>query len=137
MGILSRLAGIFFSGIVLLAADVSGTWTGVIPTRNKDLQDITFKFTQAGDKLTGKMYRDTTGVSIIDGKISGERVTFTVISEEQVGNLFIDIKYFFAGSIRETGIELTREREANPMLTTGNPASRVNQKPTFELKRLF
>jgi len=138
---LSRLALILSAGMALLASDLSGTlsgtWTGVIPARNNELQDITFRLVQAGETLTGKMYRDTTSVPIIDGKIADGRISFRVDSEEQVGNLFIVIKYTFTGSVKGTEIELTREREANPMLTTGNPASRVNQKPTFTLKRLF
>jgi hypothetical protein len=125
------------TGAALLAGDISGTWTGVIPGRNKVLQDVTFKLTQSGDKLTGKMYRDTVSVPIINGKVTGDQITFTVVSDEQVGNLFIDIKYFFTGSTKGADIELTREREANPMLTTGNPANRPNPRPTFTLKRLF
>ena len=122
---------------VVGAASLSGTWTGVIPARNNELQDITFRFTQAGETLNGKMYRDTTSVPILDGKIVGDRISFRVESEEQVGNVFVLIKYSFVGSIKGTEVELTREREANPMLNPGNPNNRVNQKPTFSLKRLF
>jgi hypothetical protein len=137
MKVLSRLALILSTAITLAAADLSGTWTGVVPARNNELQDITFRFVQTGETLTGKMYRDTTGVPIIDGKISGDRISFIVLSEEQVGNLFIEIKYMFTGSIKGAEIELTRERGANPALTTSNPNSRINQKPTFALKKLF
>jgi len=139
------LALMFCAAVSLTAADpsgtlsgtLSGTWTGVIPARNNELQDITFRLVQSGDTLTGKMYRDSTSVPILEGKLDGDRVSFRVNSEEQVGNLFVVIKYTFTGSIKGADLELTREREANPLLTTGNPASRVNQKPTFTLKRLF
>jgi hypothetical protein len=120
-----------------LATDLSGTWTGVIPARNNEVQDLTFKLVQKGDALTGKLYRDTTAVPILDGKIEGDRISFRVESEEQVGNLFVLIKYTFTGSIKGTEIDLTREREANPMLNSGNPNNRVTQKPAFTLKRLF
>ena len=131
------LALMLFSAMSVIAADLSGTWTGVIPARNNEFQDLTFRLVQNGDALTGKLYRDTTAVPILDGKISGDRISFRVESEEQVGNMFVMIKYTFTGSIKGTDIELTREREANPMLTSGNPANRANQKPTFTLKRLF
>jgi hypothetical protein len=123
----------------LCAADLSGTWTGQIPARNNEIQDLTFRLFQKGDTLTGKMYRDTTAVPILDGKITGDRVSFRVESEEQVGNMFVLIKYTFTGSIKGSDVELTREREANPMLTTGNnnPANQKFLKPTFTLKRLF
>lgn len=131
------LALLLLAGLSVTAADLSGTWTGVIPARNKELQDVTFQLVQKGDALTGKLYRDTTAVPILDGKISGEQISFRVESEEQVGNVFVLIKYTFTGSIKGAEIELTREREANPMLTSGNPANRANQKPTFTLTRLF
>lgn len=120
-----------------LGGDLSGTWTGVIPVRNNEVQDITFRLVQKGDVLTGKLYRDTTAVPILDGKIEGDTIGFRVESEEQVGNVFVVIKYSFTGSIKGADIELTREREANPELNSGNPANRPNQKPTFALKRLF
>jgi hypothetical protein len=133
-----RMLGLILVGVgALVAGDLSGTWTGVIPARNNELQDITFRFVQNGETLTGKMYRDSTAVPILDAKITGDRISFRVESEEQVGNLFVLIKYTFTGSIKGSELELTREREANPLLTTGNPASRVNQRPTFALKRLF
>jgi hypothetical protein len=121
----------------IIAADLSGTWTGVIPARNDELVDVTFQLVQKGDVITGKMYRDTTSVPIVDGKISGDRISFRVESEEQVGNLFVLIKYSFTGSIKGTEIELTREREANATLNSNNPANRPFLKPTFTLKRIF
>ena len=133
-----RLLGLVLCSVAaLVAGDLSGTWTGVIPARNNEVQDITFRFVHQGDTLSGKMYRDSTAVPILDAKITGDRISFRVESEEQVGNLFVLIKYTFTGTIKGTEVELTREREANPLLTTGNPASRANQKPTFALKRLF
>src|SRR5687767_1224836 len=127
--------GLFFVWM-LSAADLSGTWTGLIPARNGEFQDITFKLTQTGYKLTGKMYRDTASVPIADGSISGELVRFTVTVEEQVGNLFLPLKYTFTGKIKGAEIELTREREANPNIGYGG-GNRGNQKPTFTLKRLL
>jgi len=125
-------------GLTLQAGDWSGTWTGSIPARNNEVQDITFRLVQQGSGITGKMYRDTTSVPILEGTITPDgRISFRVESEEQVGNVFILIKYMFTGSMKDSEIELTREREANPALTTGNPASRANQKPTFRLRRLY
>lgn len=131
------LAGLMLLAGSVFAADLSGTWTGLIPARNGDFQDLTFRIVQKGDSLSGKMYRDTTSVPILDGKIVGDRISFRVESEEQVGNLFVMIKYSFTGSIKGSDIELTREREANPVLGSGNPANKVNLKPTFTLKRLI
>ena len=101
-----------------------------------ELQDITFKLAHTGDKLTGKMYRDSASVPISDGSIAGELVRFNVTVEEQVGNLFLPLKYTFTGKIKGSEIELTREREANPNMGYGG-GNRGNQKPTFTLKRLL
>jgi hypothetical protein len=134
---MKSLTLMLWAAVSVIAADVTGTWTGVIPARNDELQDVTFRLVQRGESLSGKMYRDTTSVPILDGKISGERVSFRVESEEQVGNVFVLIKYTFTGSIKGTVLELTRERESNPMLNSNNPANRPFLKPTFTLKRLF
>jgi hypothetical protein len=131
------LALILLAAAGMAAADLSGTWTGTIPARNNELQDLTFRLVQKGTELTGKLYRDTTAVPILDGSIEGDRIEFRVESEEQVGNIFVVIKYNFTGTIKGTEIELTREREANPVLNSGNPANRALQKPTFTLRRLF
>ena len=131
------LALSLLAAALAFAADLSGTWTGVIPARNNEFQDLTFRLVQKGEKLTGKLYRDSTSVSILDGQIAGERISFRVESEEQVGNVFVLIKYNFSGTIKGDAIELTREREANPMLNSGNPANQKFARPTFTLKRLF
>ena len=128
---------LLYAAACVMAADLSGTWTGLIPARNNEVQDVTFRLVQKGDSLTGKLYRDTTSVPVLDGKVEGDRISFRVESEEQVGNIFVVIKYSFTGSIKGTEIELTREREANPVLNSGNPNNRATQKPTFTLKRLF
>ena len=135
---MKRWAVMLLTAASVIAQSLSGTWTGLIPGRNNEVQDVTFRLVQQGDTLPGKMYRDTSSVPILDGKISGEHVSFRVESEEQVGNLFLVIKYTYTGTIKGSGIELTREREANPALgNPNNPNNKANQKPTFTLKRLF
>jgi hypothetical protein len=128
---------LLLAAISAIAADLSGTWTGQIPARNNEVQDLTFRLVQQGGTLTGKLYRDTSSVPVLDGKIDGERISFRVESQEQVGNVFVVVKYNFTGTIKGAEIELTREREANPIFNNGNPANRALQKPTFTLKRLF
>ena len=131
------LSLILLAAMPVIATDLSGTWTGLIPARNNDVQDVTFRLVQKGDTISGKMYRDAASVPILDGKISGDHISFRVESEEQVGNIFVVIKYSFTGSMKGSDIELIREREANPVLNNGGGANRPPQKPTFTLKRLF
>ena len=134
---MKRVCLILLLAVSAFAADLSGTWTGVIPARNGEFQDLTFRLVQKGDIITGKLYRDSTSVPILDGLISGERISFRVDSEEQVGNVFVLIRYTFTGTIKGEGVELTRDREANPMLNSGNPANQKFARPTFTLRRLF
>jgi hypothetical protein len=121
--------------IALPAADLSGTWTGVVPQRNGDLLDITFKIVQTGDSIGGKMYRDSASAPIVDGKVTGDQIVFTVVLEEQLGNLFVPTKHVFTGTIKGADIEVSRERVLDPKI--GNAERRNNQKQVITLKRLF
>jgi hypothetical protein len=123
-------------GVIATAADLSGTWTGILPQgRNGDLVDITFRITQTADQISGKMYRDSASAPIAQGKVTGDQVVFTVILEEQIGNLFVPTKHVFTGTIKGADIEVSRERVLDPKI--GNAERRSNQKQTFTLKRLF
>jgi hypothetical protein len=131
-----QLLVILLFAIIGSAADLSGIWTGVMPQgRNGDLVDLTFKITQTGDKIGGKMYRDHSSAPIVEGKITGDQVVFTVVLEEQLGNLFVETKHVFTGTIKGADIEVSRERVLDPKI--GNAERRGNQKQTFTLKRLL
>ena len=95
------------------AASLSGIWTGSTVDRNGDPQDISFRFTQTGDAITGKMYGDNESTPISEGKISGDTIRFVIITELN-GQIS---KTIYTGHIvhSEKGageeIEMNRERE--------------------------
>jgi hypothetical protein len=93
------------------AADATGIWTGQLPGRNGTSQDITFKFIQKDNTLSGKLYGDFLSTPFSGGKIDGSQVTFTISTREQVGNLFNDVKHVFTGTFDGTEFHLTRERQ--------------------------
>jgi hypothetical protein len=65
-------------GVTAYAADVDGTWTGTIQTPMGDLP-VSFTFKADGAKLTGTTTGlDGSQVPIMDGKVDGNTVTFTV-----------------------------------------------------------
>jgi hypothetical protein len=130
-----NLVLLFSLSIVAFAGDLSGIWTGVIPARNGDLIDVTFRFAQTGQQLGGKMYRDNASAPVVEGKIGGDQVVFTVVLEEQLGNLFVPTRHVFSGTIKGDEIEVSRERVLDPKI--GNAERRNNQKQTFILKRLL
>src|SRR5262245_48380790 len=87
---------------VLIAADVSGKWSGDMPARGETVK-TTFVFKVAGDKLTGTMTGPQGEVALQDGKVSGDHVSFSM----QGGNA----KILFEGKVSGDEIKMTRTRE--------------------------
>jgi len=106
--------------------DLSGIWTGHTADRNGDLQDVSFRFEQHADVLSGKMYGDNESVPISDGKVSGNEVTFLVTTELN-GSI---TKTVFTGTFENGEIHATRGRVG------GAKPEKPVPKQTFVLKRL-
>jgi hypothetical protein len=65
-------------GATAYAADVDGTWAGVVQGPMGDIP-VSFTFKADGAKLTGTTSGlDGSPVQIMDGKIDGNTITFTV-----------------------------------------------------------
>ena len=67
------------SALSALAADVNGTWSGVVSRcRPENKLPFVMHLTQAGDKITGKLdgINGAPDVEILNGKIDGGTVTF-------------------------------------------------------------
>lgn len=130
---------LLFCGVTLFGADLTGIWVGQIPTRNGESVDISFQFSQAGTKLSGKLYGDYKSSPIVEGIVAGELVTFVVLAEEQAGNQINESKLRFTGSLKNGEIELTRERESSTNAgNKGGSQTKAGRGPTttFRLKRL-
>src|SRR5258708_37772939 len=97
----------------LICADLTGIWIGRMPARNGEFQDISFKFTQDGATLGGKLYGDYQSTAITEGKITGDQISFLVIAPEQNGNQINRTRLRFTGVIKDGEVELTREREGS------------------------
>lgn len=115
--LLAAVAALF--ALTLLGADVSGTWTGQMPTRDGGTRDVTFKLKQAGSALTGTMSAFDNDVALKDGKVDADKVSFTVTLDFN-GN---EVKLVFNGTVKDNEMQMTREREGS-----GN-------KQSFTLKR--
>ena len=63
---------------VFAATDVTGTWTTELKAPDGSSIPITFNFKQDGAKLTGTVTGDAGPVTIDNGKIDGNKMTFTV-----------------------------------------------------------
>jgi len=121
-------------------ADVSGIWLGQVKARNAE-QDIAFQFVQKGTMLGGKLYGDYGSSPIVEGKISGDQVTFLVVTREQAGNEVNESRVRFSGCLNGGEMELTRERESSTGAASGASVeirNRPDRPPqTLRLRRLL
>jgi len=103
------------------AADISGTWKGTADTPVGKIER-TFVFKVNGNKLTGETTSQMTGTSqITDGKIDGDKVTFTLNMNVQ-GQ---DFKLTYTGKI--TGDEIAFHVEsADGQLTLDYTVKKVS-----------
>jgi hypothetical protein len=90
------------TAVIALAADVSGKWSGQVPSRGEAMA-ATFTFKVDGDKLTGTMTGPQGEVSLQEGKVSGDQISFTTTG----GNAKIQ----FQGTVTGNEMKMTRTRE--------------------------
>ena len=74
--LLFALACFTFTGL-LLAGDISGTWTGSMAAGDNQIP-LTYKFTQDGAKLTGTVTGPGGDLPLADGKIDGDKISFSI-----------------------------------------------------------
>ena len=75
------MALLALTGLVLLAADIDGTWTAETQGKNGP-QTQTLTLMAKGSTLTGKMEGGRGGaVDISDGKVEGNNVSFKVVRD--------------------------------------------------------
>ncbi len=117
---------------MLSAADVSGIWTGQMPGRRGDPEDVAFQFKLKGTAVTGKMFGDEFDLPLEEASISGDQITFTITTTNYYSGT--KTKVIFTGTIKDNEIELTRTRVGGP--PPRNPENRQNLKQTFTIKRL-
>jgi hypothetical protein len=114
----------------LAGADVAGIWNGQTIDRNGDVQDVSFRFFQSGDTLTGKMYGDNESTAIADARITGNQVTFSVTAELN-GSI---TKFIYTGALEGDVLELTRQRVVINAADANEKGK--NQKQSIKLKRV-
>ena len=78
MRVFASMLVLLFAGVTAYAADVDGTWAGTVQSPMGDLP-VSFTFKADGAKLTGTtMGFDGADVPIQDGKIDGDKISFSV-----------------------------------------------------------
>jgi len=91
------LAGVFCASS-LFAADLSGTWTGIVKLGNTG-QELPFvvQMKQQGDTITGRLdgIYGAPDVEILNGKISGDTITFQGVRKINGA----DVKFSYTGAV--------------------------------------
>jgi hypothetical protein len=116
--------------LTLSGADVSGIWNGQLTDQNGDVQDISFRFVQTGDTLSGKMYGDNESTPIADAKIAGNQITFSVTSELN-GQI---TTFVYSGTTDGAEMQLTRRRTG--AMTEEAKAKAKSQEKSIKLNRV-
>lgn len=93
--------------LTAMAADVTGTWTAQVPGRGGQTREATFHLKADGNTLTGTVSGRQGDMEIGDGKIDGDRISFTQTIEFG-GN---SMKLIYKGTVSGDTIQFTRTRE--------------------------
>ena len=91
------------------AADVDGKWSGTVQTPMGDIP-VSFTFKADGAQLTGTTAGPDGPVNIMDGKIDGNTITFTVTFD--FGGMPFMLSY--KGSVSKEEIKLSGEAFGMP-----------------------
>ncbi len=95
VGLLLALAPCF-------AAEVDGKWTGTMNTPNGDFP-VNFAFKADGNTLTGTTSGPAGDINIADGKIDGDKISFSVTFD--FGGMPLTMKY--SGTLAKDEIKFT------------------------------
>ncbi len=111
-------------------ADLTGIWAGTTTNRDGEPQDVSFRFVQKGEALSGKMYGDNESLPIVSGTVSGGEITFTVSN----GANGQGSKIVFSGTVvGPEQVELVRGR---PTASGDKGAPPPPPPPQIHLKKL-
>jgi hypothetical protein len=107
--LVSLMALLALTGLVLLAADIDGTWTAETQGKNGP-QTITLTLVSKGGDLTGKLDNGRGGADISEGKIAGSNVSFKVVREGKNGKQEQEYK----GTLKGSDLSLTTQGRGGP-----------------------
>ena len=108
--LVTLMALLALTGLVLLAADIDGTWTAETQGKNGP-QTQTLTLLSKGGALTGKLDGGRGGpIDITDGKIEGPNVSFKIVREGKNGKQEQEYK----GMLKGGDLTLTTQGRGGP-----------------------
>ncbi len=102
--------GLLLTAATCLAADVDGKWTGSMSTPNGDFP-VNFSFKADGATLTGTTAGPDGDVKIANGKVDGEKITFSVTFD--FGGMPFTMNY--TGAVAKDQIKFTIDIAGMPV----------------------
>lgn len=97
-----------------LVAGVTGRWTASVQARNNNTRNVTLNLKEDGDKLTGTIGAGRRQIEIKDGRVDGDSISFSTITNRN-GN---DVKVNYTGKLAGDELKLTRGREGGRRTAT-------------------
>jgi hypothetical protein len=84
---MKRILLLLALAVTAFGADISGNWSGQITGPDGNSLTIGYQFKQEGDKLTGTVTGPGGDLAIQNGKVDGDKITFSItFNEMNVGN---------------------------------------------------
>jgi hypothetical protein len=100
---MNRLIGILLmAAMAVCAADVTGKWTAKVPMRD-GTHDIVMDLKSEGGRVTGTITSDQGSAELLEGKLSGDELSFAVESETA--------RFLLKGKVADAGIRFTARRD--------------------------
>jgi len=91
------------------AADITGKWKNSFQMQDGSSLDVTYTFKQDGSKLTGVVASPQGEMPIAEGKVEGDKISFSLTFSGNSG----DTKLILQGTIAGDEIKLTMRREGS------------------------
>ena len=114
----SLAVGLLLAAASCFAADIDGKWAGTMNTPNGDFP-VNFTFKADGNTLSGTTGGPNGDINIADGKIDGDKVSFSVTFD--FGGMPLTMKY--SGALAKDQINFTIDIFGMPLNLTVKRAS--------------
>jgi hypothetical protein len=95
---------------LLRADDISGKWEGKVQGRGGQLRETIFNFKVDGEKLTGTVSGGQRDLTILEGKMKGDEISFAVMMNLE-GK---ETKVYYTAKVSGDEIKGKRVREGFP-----------------------
>ena len=105
--VLSITALLLICAFTAAAADLNGKWTAQVPGRQGNTQEMTFTFKVEGAKLTGTVGSQRGDQEIVEGKVSGDDISFMTVTKFNE----MEMKQIYKGTAAGSEIKFSRTQE--------------------------